>query len=211
MKGIIAVCAVAAYAGTASSQVMVFTDRASWEAAVGGSYTLEDFNGSSVQTIAPGATLDTGLLQVTRDGSPNANDGDLEIRPGTSFGNIDGTNFLYGETGITPHENTLFGFNGQQVYAFGGDFASPFSGDGINISAGGQLFSLDGIGFGTGFYGIVDLGGSSLGQVSIVGDPGDITFQELWQADNISYAAVPTPASAILLGIGGLLATRRKR
>jgi hypothetical protein len=210
MKGLIAVCAVAAYAGTASSQIMVFTDRAAWEAAAG-SFVVEDFNSSAVQTIAPGATLDTGLLQVTRDGSPNGNDGDLEIRDGGSFGNIDGTNFLFGETGVTPHENTLFGFNGQDVFAFGADFASPFSGDGINISAGGQLFSLEDIGGGSGFYGIVNMSGASLGSVSFVGDPGDITFQELWQADNVSYAVVPTPATAALLGLGGVFAIRRKR
>ncbi|MBZ0171150.1 MAG: hypothetical protein K8E66_02100, partial [Phycisphaerales bacterium] len=133
MKATLFLCAVGVSIGVADAQVVSFTNRADWEAAVGGSYVLEDLNGAAVQTIADGSTLDTGLLQITRDGSPNASDGDLEIRPGTSFGNIDGTNFLYGETGIEPHENTLFGFNGQDVYAFGADFVSPYSGDGIDM------------------------------------------------------------------------------
>jgi hypothetical protein len=211
MRKTVVLCAAAAAVSVAHAQVMVFTSRAAWEAAVGGAYVLENLNGAAVQTIAPGATLDTGLLQITRDGSPNNNDGDLEIRPGTSFGNIDGTNFLYGETGIEPHEMTHFGFNGQDVFAFGADFVSPYSGDGIDIVAGGTRYSLSGIGGGSGFLGMVDLGGASLGAISFAGSLEPITFQELWQADNISYAAVPAPAGFALIGLGGLIALRRKR
>ena len=91
MKGIVTICALAAYAGTASAQVMVFTDRAAWEAAAGGGVVVEDFNSTATGDILPGATLDTGLLQITRDGSANNADGDLAISPGSTFGNIDGT------------------------------------------------------------------------------------------------------------------------
>ena len=211
MRSVITICALAAYAGTASAQITVFTDRASWDAAVGGNFVLEDFNSTTPQDILDGQTLDTGLLQITRDGSPNNADGNLAISDGSTFGDIDGTNYLDGETGVTPHENVLFGFNGNPVYAFGADFVSPFSGDGINLSVGGQLFSLDVIGSGSGFFGIVNLDGSAVGDIAIVGDPADITFQELWQADNVVYAAVPAPGTAALLGLGGLVAMRRRR
>ena len=123
MKAVIAIGAVAAYAGLASAQLMVFTDRGAWEAALGGaSVFTEDFNAQTPGVIADGATLDTGLLQITRDGSANNADGDLAISPGSTFGNIDGTNFLDGETGVEPHETVNFGFNGQNVFAFGADF-----------------------------------------------------------------------------------------
>lgn len=210
MKAIV-LCAIGASVGVANAQVMVFTSRAAWESAVGGSYVLENLNGLAVQDILDGQTVDTGLLQITRDGSPNAADGDLEIRPGSSFGNIDGTNFLYGETGVEPHENTLFGFNGMDVYAFGADFTSPFSGDGIDLVAGGVRYSLDVIGGGAGFFGIVDMGGGALGDVMFSGTLEPNTFQELWQADNISYATVPAPAGAAVMGVGGLILLRRKR
>ncbi len=212
MKGLMAICALTAYAGTSAAQIQVFTDRAAWEAAVGGNFVLEDFNSTAIQTIADGATLDTGLLQITRDGSGNGADGALAISPGTQFGNIDGTTHLDGETGASPHETVNFGFNGLDVFAFGADFASPFSGDGIDLVAGGQRFSLDVIpGFDVGFFGIVNTSGGSLGGISIAGTLEDNTFQELWQADNIAYAAVPAPATAALLGLGGVLAFRRKR
>jgi hypothetical protein len=211
MKAFVLLCTVGAATGFSAAQVMTFTNRADWEAAVGGGIIVEDFNSTAVQTILDGQTLDTGLLQVTRDGSPNAADGDLEIRDGSSFGNIDGTNFLYGETGVEPHENTLFGFNGQDIFAFGADFQSPFSGDGIDVVVGGTRYSLDYIGGGGGFFGILEMSGGALGSVAYSGTLEPNTFQELWQSDNVGYAVVPAPAGLAVLGLGGLVAARRRR
>ena len=209
-KTCIAAGVVAGLVTAASAQFTVYTDRTAWEAAVGGAITTETFNSVTPFMFADGQTLDTGLLQVTRDGSPNGGDGALEIAPGSDFGNIDATTFLAGETGADPHERVDFAFNGGAVYAFGADFNSPFSGDGIGVEIDGQLFLLDYIpGFDTGFFGVVSTG--SFTSASIVGNPDTITFQELWSADNVSYAAIPTPASATLLGLGGLVAARRRR
>lgn len=201
--------ALAAAATTSLAQVTVYTDRAAWEAAVGGAFSLENLNDLTPGPIADGSTLDTGVLQITRDGSPNGGDGALDIDPGSAFGNIDGTPFLAGETGAAPHERVDFRFNGQSVFAFGADFTSPFSGDGIGIEFAGEIFLLDSIGSGASFFGLVS-SGDVASVVSIVGSPDPITFQELWQADNFVYA-VPAPASAALLGLGGLVATRRRR
>lgn len=196
--------------GSASAQLTVFTDRAAWEAAVGGGVFTEDFNAQSPGVIADGSTLDTGLLQIFRDGTPNGGDGLLEIEDGGNFGNLNGTTFLSGETGIAPHERVDFSFNGQSVFAFGGDWFSPFSGDGIGLEVGGEVILLDQIaGFDQGFVGFVSAGGT-FSSVSIVGTLDDISFQELWSVDNISYA-VPSPAGFALLGIGGVFAMRRKR
>ena len=207
-----AVAAMGGCAAFASCDVMIFTDRASWAAAVGGApIATEDFNSIATGGIAGGATLDTGIIQITRDGSPNGADGDLAISPGTTFGDIDGTNFLDGETGEDPHERVEFGFNGQSIFAFGADFSSPFSGDGIGIQVNNDdIFLVDTIsGFDTGFFGIVASSGT-FSDVAIVGNPADDVFQELWQADNVSYA-VPTPGSAGLLACAGLIAARRRR
>ena len=208
-KGVSALMIAGGVVCAAGAQITVFTDRAAWEAAVGGAGITEDFNGQSAGIIADGSTLDTGLLQVFRDGSPNSGDGLLEIEDGGNFGNLDGTTFLSGETGIAPHERVDFSFNGQGGFAFGGDWFSPFSGDGIGLEVGGEVFLLNQIdGFDQGFVGIVSNG--TFSTVSIVGNAADESFQELWSVDNISYA-VPSPATAALLGIGGLIAVRRKR
>jgi hypothetical protein len=211
MKALLSVCAVAACVTGSSAQLTVYTDRATWEAAVGGGVITENFNGQTPGVIADGATLDTGLLQIFRDGSPNGADGLLEIEPGSNFGNLDGTTFLSGETGVTPHERVDISFNGQSVFAFGGDWFSPFSGDGIGLEVGSEYIALDSIaGFDQGFVGFVSNGGA-FSTISIVGDPGDITFQELWSVDNVSYA-VPSPATAALIvGAMGMVTLRRKR
>ncbi len=203
-------CAITGAAASAHAGIMVFTDRASWEGALGGAIAItEDFNALSPQIIADGDTIDTGLVQITRDGSPNGGDGLLEIEPGGNFGNLDGTTFLSGETGGEPHERVKVAFNGQDVFAFGADWFSPFSGDGIGIEVLGQLILLDSIsGFDSGFVGVVST--DSFDSISIVGNPATESFQELWSADNFSYA-VPAPGAAALFGLTGLSAARRRR
>lgn len=193
----------------ALGQLTVYTDRAAWEAAVG-SFMTEDFNNLTPGVIADGATLDTGMIQLTRDGSDNGGDGLFEVEPGGNFGNVDGTTFISGETGASPHENILVEFGGQSIFAFGADWFSPFSGDGIGIQVGNELILLDSIsGFDIGFVGFT-LDAGSVNSIAIVGNPGTITFQELWSADNFSYA-VPAPSALALLGLGGMVAGRRRR
>lgn len=210
MKSTIVACAVTACALPALGQVQVFTDRAAWEAAVG-DFVTEDFNAISPFVFSDGQTLDTGLLEITRDGSANGGDGVLEIEPGGNFGDLDGTNFISGETGITPHETVRIAADLPMV-AFGADWFSPFSGDGIGLKAGDDVVLLDSItGFNTGFVGIVAIGNASFNEIQIVGTVDDVSFQELWSADNFSFAVVPAPASAALLGLGGLAAARRRR
>lgn len=194
----------------AFAQYTVYDNRADWEAALGAATIVtEDFNSTATGTIGDGATIDTGLLQITRDGSGNGGNGFLAISPGSVFGNIDGTNFLDGETGGTPHEDVLLGFNSQSIYAFGADWASPFSGDGIVLNFGNNTLSLESItGFNTEFLGFI-ADADFFTTVTIAGNPDSVTFQELWGADNISYV-VPAPGALALLGLAGLV-TRRRR
>ena len=210
MKSTLIACAGVAFAGSAVAQVQVFTDRTAWEAAVG-DFQTEPFNDIDPFVFADQQTLDTGLLQITRDGSANGADGVLEIEPGGNFGDLDGTNFISGETGASPHETVRITADLPFV-AFSADWFSPFSGDGIVLQAGDNLVPLDSItGISeTGFIGIVALSGS-FSELQIVGNPADVTVQELWSADNLSFAVIPAPASAALLGLGGLTATRRRR
>ncbi len=214
MRSVLAAAVVAAgAAASASASVTVFTDRASWLAAISGSTGFEDFNSTAVQSFADGQTLSFASgLSITRDGSPNGADGALAISPGSQFGNIDGTTHLDGETGASPHEVVRLNFAGGPVFAFGADFTSPFSGDGIGLQIGNDLVLLDFItSFNTGFAGIIIDGGGSVNEIQIVGNPDTITFQELWQADNFQWAVIPTPGSIAVIGVAGLAATRRRR
>jgi hypothetical protein len=195
----------------ANAALTVFTDRATWEAALGGATpVVEDLNDVTPFSFKDGQRLETSKLAITRDGGANGSDGALDILDGASFGTIDGTNFLDGETGVEPHEVVDIGFLGASAFAFGSDFTSPFSGDGIALDVLGELVLLDSIaGFDTGFVGVVS--DMPFESVSIVGTPDAISFQELWSADNLSYAAVPEPTSlaALLFGLAALALRRR--
>ncbi|MEL6498816.1 MAG: hypothetical protein AAFZ67_13930 [Planctomycetota bacterium] len=209
MNSILIACAGVAFAGSAIAQVQVFTDRTAWEAAVG-DFQTETFNDIDPFVFADQQTLDTGLLQIIRDGSANGADGVLEIELGGNFGDLDGTNFISGETGASPHETVRITADLPFV-AFGADWFSPFSGDGIALQAGDDVVLLDSIaGFDSGFVGIIATSGS-FSELQIVGTVDDVSFQELWSADNFSFATIPAPASAALLGLGGLAAARRRR
>ncbi|MGE3180186.1 MAG: PEP-CTERM sorting domain-containing protein [Phycisphaerae bacterium] len=211
LKRILGTGAAMAMACSAFGGTMVFTDRGAWEAAVGGPIVTEDFNSLGTQSIADGQTLDTGLIQIKRDGSPNGADGALLIEPGSAFGNFDGTNFLDGETGAAPHERVDLSFGGANIVAFGADWVSPFSGDGIGIEVGSDLILLDSItGFNAGFVGFIS-DTDSFETISIVGNPANVTFQELWSADNFSFV-VPEPGTLSLLFVGAAaLGARRRR
>jgi hypothetical protein len=207
LRNLLGIGLVAALATTAVADLTVYTDRAAWEAALSAPIVTENFNAITPQVIGDGDTLDTGLVQLYRDGSPNGGDGALEIEPGSNFGNFDGTTFLSGETGAAPHEIVDVQFNSLRVIAFGADWVSPFSGDGIGLEVGSELILLDSIsGFGSGFVGFIS-DSDVYDTISIVGNPDDVTFQELWSADNFSYA-VPEPASLMLLVLAGLIRRR---
>ncbi len=197
------------FSSLASAQLQVFTDRTEWETAIGGSTIfVEDFNSSPLVEFDDGQTLTTPLLSVMRESSPNGS-GALAILAGSEFGNLDGTNFLGGRSGEAPHERVVIQM--PSVFAFGADFFSPFSGDGIALEINGELLLLD---FITGvseqgFIGVIS--DVSFQQVNIVGNPEEESFQELWAADNFSYAAIPEPSSAAVLLLGFAWAVQRRR
>lgn len=199
---------LAVMASNAHAVLTVFTDRTSWEAALGGATpVVEDLNDIAAFSFADGQTLTTTKLEITRNGSGNSGDGALDITDdGTAFGNVDGTTFLDGETGMEPHEVVTISLPvGSPIFSFGADFFSPFSGDGIALDVLGDQVLLDSIpGFEIGFVGVVS--DAPFATVDIVGTTEAISFQELWSADNLSYAAVPEPTGLLgaLLGIFAL-------
>jgi len=195
----------------AGNVVQVFQDRAQWEAAIAAATTesvvTQDFNEAPLANVADGETVDLGNLEVTRTASPTGG-GSLSFgeRP---FGTIDGTRLLDGISGNAPHDVIDITFDGNEVFAFGGDFLSPFSQDGIGLRVSGELVLLDFIEGGSqGFAGLIFDG--TVDVVQIVGNPAQLAPIENYSADNFAYA-VPNPGTMAVLSLGGLTAARRRR
>ncbi|MBX9789551.1 MAG: PEP-CTERM sorting domain-containing protein [Pirellulales bacterium] len=206
-------CALALHltAQGAKAAVQVFTSRAAWEQAVGGTIVTETFDGVPLPVylytnsghdvynyqLPPGVNQ-VGQLKIGIERFS----GNL-IENGYAFESVNGTNHWRIEAstqnGGTPPVSPAILFD-QPVRGFGADWNFLFSDLRTKLIVNGQtlLFS-NYVGKGVHFLGIADPGGMS--QVEI-----DVTspFNVLLSADNVSYA-VPEPSALALLLVGGAL------
>jgi hypothetical protein len=200
MKHRMLLAAVAALMSSAAhADLQIFTDRTAWEAALSGPLTVEDFNALTPQELTPGDTLSTGLLDIFFDDNGTGN-GEASILDGSSFGNIDGTNFF---EGFTVGSDAILKFTfSTDVSAYGAEYFSPASGAGLTLIVGDEVISFLDLGFegfDIGFVGII----SDVPFSSISYSDEQLTFGEIFSVDNVGYVAIPTPG--VFAGLGLLL------
>lgn len=178
--------ALALSTGPAFSTVTTYTDRTSWEAAVG-SFVTEDFDGLTPGALSTG-TNNVGLIDVIISGDPGngaltGTDLDLE----TDESGLD--------TGFPA-----FDFLGP-IIGFGADWVSTATNSILEVTIDGTLISFGNElgGSGTGFLGFVSTNAFSGVVFSQTG-----TANEQFSLDNLSIAAVPVPepATLALMGLG---------
>ncbi len=211
MMKIVTLLAVAGIATAASAQWyngdpdLVNGLAAEFNTDVTDAYVFEDFDhGGGTITDVWGnyfwSSSITGYMYEIRSGMSNGFGGTLH-----ASGNTDGA------YSMTPNGFDAFGFTGYRLSA---DIAD------VNLAAGTYMLALSPIGKGSG-RGFVQSTSGANG----VGSPNDndlnwfqstffgTTYQENLQAGNdFSYGVnIPAPASVALLGLGGLVATRRRR
>jgi len=160
------------------------------------------FPNATFLEVTSSVSTDMGAMTRTVDVTWQTNDGSAIFGP-EFFGPADGIDLLGFELGENNVPNDFVEdpdyvslaepFDGDD---FLGDF-SLFDAAGTEIFA-GDFFLTD---QGTGFSGVVfiNAGGADLGDFNIGGATASITYN------------IPTPASAALLGLGGLAAARRRR
>ena len=205
-----ATIALAAGASTSFGQLTIFTDQGAWESAVSGAgYTSieETFDGVTILNMQPGTAYDiNGDFSITVEGATGSSD-DAFIDGGAFHGEI---------FPATEHSAYRHDFSGG-IVAFGQFYDGAASGLGIQISTSLgdiDIFDDGGLsGFEDGFLGFLINDGSFINSVSIIGSDSDggTAVGEIYDATNAVYAFVPAPSSMALIGLGGLVATRRRR
>jgi hypothetical protein len=192
---------------TAFASSITFTNRASWEAAVGIFFT-EDFNAIAAQLLPIGATA-VGPFVITLTGTINDTTG---IGPGL-YGNP--TNqfigFIENDPGFNEVSQIKFDFFPVPMYAWGADFLSTASGDILVATSNGSIYDFSSLVVsGNGFLGSIE--DASFSSITFTTKT-FTTIGEYWEMDNLSYSPIPEPASLILLAIGIVavsMACRRK-
>lgn len=206
-RALIAAAGIAAMATAASAQLTAYTDQAAWEAdliALGYTPITETFDGIQILNMQPGG----GPYQVNSDFSISV----LGQQGSSDDAFIDGGEF-HGEIfPATEHSAYVHTFS-MPVIAFGQFYDGAASGLGIQIQTNeGNVDIFDYYdGFDDGFLGFIATSGMT--EVSIIGSDADggTAVGEIYDALDASYAFVPAPAGAALLGLGGLVAARRRR
>lgn len=194
---IVVACAVA----DADNAVIVFTSRVHWATAVGNGVITEDFETSPLGLL-PIGTTQLGMIAFTTDDS-----GPIAPRI-EQPGQVNGTRDLFGRV-----DNRTFGGTFHTIsfpfdaIAFGADFDSTTTGDGLEVTVGAAMirFSDHLSGPGDGFLGVI----SDAPFDSITFRPVGLPLGEGFSVDNLSFRAVPEPSSAILAVIAAAIGGRR--
>ena len=188
--------------------VTVFTDRPSWEAAVGGGFATEDFDGVAPYNMGPGPNA-AGLIDIFITGADAGSNAIIDVGGGnhlyqgdvdTSSGRIPSIVFL----GTFPLGISGFGADWVDTLT-AGQLTVTIESDTINFS---DYLVFPGDGF-LGFVADAPFTTATFGTESADG-------VELFDMDNISinaFSATPTPvdSSMLLLSIvAGLMCLKRK-
>lgn len=196
---------------TAQATLTFYTDRTEWETAVGAGILTEDFESITPYFLSEGVNstglIDIELINLLSENEWNAMDG------GTGSQNVNGSQFYQG--GCNANSGTVSNSGADfidihlpgAVMAFGGDFESTYSGDGLTLSVAGEEHEFTALlpnDDGSGFLGFIST--ETFSTVRLY----DVEKRETFGIDNVSFPT-PEPATLTLLTLGGLSFLRKRK
>lgn len=197
--------ALGCFASQAHSAVTVYTDRAAWEAAVGGTFSEQNFNSFTTGTSYQTVPVNVGDFSVSMTGSDF---GFIwhNIGPDSTGNNVNGTPQINAATGDVG--GTTLAFT-SAIYAFGGNWAGISDGRTTSLDIDGTDFAIPNLN--GGFWGVVSDAPFSSSFLQLTAGAADG-----FGLDNVVYAnaaTVSTPgtmaAAAVALGL--LVGLRRRQ
>ncbi|MDH4202739.1 MAG: PEP-CTERM sorting domain-containing protein [Phycisphaerae bacterium] len=205
------ILAVVSFMVPAMAGVSFYTDRSTWEAEVSGEIVTETYNEVSPYVLNEGlnemTSIDIEINNLTLES------GFISIDDGSYYLNIDGTPFFRGVCYPSPYNTTISIHTQSPVSAWGADFTSTYSTDGLTLQINGQQHDFSGLmlaGNDIGFLGIIST--DPFASVTLLTlDDDDTLFGESFGMDNVSFVAVPEPMTMALLGLGGLMLRKRRK
>lgn len=198
--------------------MVFYTDRSVWEAAVNSDITIENFDSVPPYFLEAGVNP-AGLVSIELLNHSQVNEFNSISDNSFSPLSINGSPFFRGLFHYADTDSVTRLILPSAVYAFGGDFVSAHSTDTLAIEVNGKQYlldeKLDPLGDGDGFLGFISsqaFSGVSLFDPVITdldAEPWVIRGGESFGLDNVSFA-VPEPITLGLLG-AGVRCFRRRR
>jgi hypothetical protein len=197
-----------------AATITFYTDRSSWEAAVVGMSSTEDFSGiADTGQLAANVEHTLGLLTFSYTGAPGGFPG-----PGVQAEQFVAIPTKASAGGGTTDVGLLVFEFPFAVLAWGADFTGASGSAFLDVTMAGETIAL--VNYlpspGDGFFGVVS--DTPFNQVVLSAD-GGTGFDEFFFMDNVSFGEeaaatpVPEPTSLLLFGTGalGVLARTRRR
>jgi hypothetical protein len=196
-------------AGPAHALLMVYTDRAAWQAALGGTLVVEDFNALPQASLVPGLNT-VGKLDIELTGAVTVN----RIIDASGLLASDGSQYFHGGLDFVGVEPTsLITLLPGLVRGFGADWTSTVTGGGLLLRAGGETVRfgdyLPGA-MGNGFLGIIaDVAFARIELDTVTGAAEQFGVDNVAFGEGGPFLMIAEPATLALM-LPGVVALRRR-